>query len=479
MNHLCNKYQSPKDIVSILMKKPSYVILLILSIPGFNPLISQPPTADYQLVFSDEFDAPISNRNWWTTNCKTHGEGKCEESMFYMAENVSVAEGHLKLTARAEEQTCNGKPKSYTSGQVYSATRYTYGYFEARVKLPEGRGFWPAFWLHATNANEYNNYEEIDIFENCGCDCNKIKFGTFYETDNNGNSGDHMIHDQLDDRIDDICNNFHVIGAEWTAQSITYYVDGIQRFTTPNINNHSPKHVLFNLAIEGCYGGCGPIEYCGGLNWERSTNQGGDCEVMCNTKFPQTYEVDWVKFYQKPKDILYFWGKADMCVGTKHKIGVSKHLMATYSPPVASPQLQVTPMKWDLTSPGVWKGYTVKPLTPGNHSFTVTVNFPSGHSETRTMDIHAMNMVPATPMSILLTPDYDNCCYNISTTLTSYASSYIWHINNVPKTTKSSTANVCLPNGTAAVSVQASNGCGTSKPKSHVYSLNAVFGCYP
>lgn len=464
---------------SIFMKKPSLFMLAIISLFGLDIALSQPPSEAYQLVFSDEFEEPLPQKNWWTTKCETHGTGNCEESMFYMAENVSVSGGHLILTAREEAQTCNGKTKQYTSGQVHSATQYTYGYFEARVKLPEGRGFWPAFWLYATNTNAYNNYEEIDIFENCGCDCNEIKFGTFYEIDNNGISSDNMNHDQLNYGIDDICNNFHVIGAEWTPLAVTYFVDGVQTFTTPNRNNHSPKHVLFNLAIEGCYGGCGPIEYCGDLNWERSKHPGGDCEVMCNTAFPQTYEIDWVKVYQRPRDMLYFSGKEEMCVGTKYKLGVSKHLDATYSSPIASPGLEVTPMKWDLTKPGVWKGYIVKPLTPGKHSLTVTVNFPTGHSEKRTMDISVANRVPSTPLSILFTPDYDNCCYEIATTPTSFASSYIWKINDVLKTTRSSIANTCIPNGTISVSVQANNGCGASVPKSHVYSLNPVFGCYP
>lgn len=373
------------------MIKPITFFLLLTSFFALQLVHAQAPSSDYLLVFSDDFEDSLHSKNWWKDNCTKHGEGKCEESMFYMPENVTVSDGLLKLTARQEEQTCNGQTKAYTSGQLMTATQYGYGYFEARVKLPEGRGFWPAFWLQATNQNAFNNYEEIDIFENCGCNCDEIKFGTFYETDNNGIASDNCIHDQLDYPVEDICNNFHTIGVAWRADSIIYYLDGMPKFRTANIHNHSPKHLILNLAIEGCYGGCGPIEYCGGLRWRISRHPGGDCQVMCNTVFPSTYEIDWVRVYQKPADILHFWGLPEqLIVGTKYKVGVPKHLDATYLPPEASSDMQVRAMRWDYRKPGLRKGYEIKPLTPGEHSLTITVDLASGHRETRTLKVWAV-----------------------------------------------------------------------------------------
>jgi len=43
---------------------------------------------------------------------------------------------------------------------AWSKRQFRYGYFEARCFLPEGKGYWPAFWLYGGNPNE-----EIDIME--------------------------------------------------------------------------------------------------------------------------------------------------------------------------------------------------------------------------------------------------------------------------------------------------------------------------
>ena len=71
--------------------------------------------------------------------------------------------GVLRIEARKEP---DGKWLSgllaarNTCGEGFSQK---YGYFEARAMLPEGDGFWPAFWLMARDSEEYS--AEIDVFE--------------------------------------------------------------------------------------------------------------------------------------------------------------------------------------------------------------------------------------------------------------------------------------------------------------------------
>ena len=49
---------------------------------------------------------------------------------------------------------------NYSTSAIYSKNRFQYGYFEARCKVPEQKGVWPAFWLFGQN-----NKDEIDFME--------------------------------------------------------------------------------------------------------------------------------------------------------------------------------------------------------------------------------------------------------------------------------------------------------------------------
>lgn len=76
----------------------------------------------------------------------------------------------------------------YYSARLNSTASWTYGRFEARMKLPGGWGTWPAFWLYPDDdfrygTNPVTNYGwpnagEIDIMENVGYDQNVIHAST-------------------------------------------------------------------------------------------------------------------------------------------------------------------------------------------------------------------------------------------------------------------------------------------------------------
>ena len=63
------------------------------------------------------------------------------------SQNITFSNGKLILTAR--QATGLGWGRTYTSGRVQSNGKgdFTYGRFEASIKLPTGQGSWPAFWM--------------------------------------------------------------------------------------------------------------------------------------------------------------------------------------------------------------------------------------------------------------------------------------------------------------------------------------------
>src|SRR4051812_28536993 len=124
-------------------------------------------------VFDDEFSGTALDRGSWYPNrwfAATCAKGATSEELEYYTgrqANVSVADGHLQLTARKESYSCGegswAGTSSYTSGWVQTggarasdgsaeAPGFTLGlgYVEARIKLPAGKGLWPAVWMLQT-----------------------------------------------------------------------------------------------------------------------------------------------------------------------------------------------------------------------------------------------------------------------------------------------------------------------------------------
>ena len=66
------------------------------------------------------------------------------------------------------------------SGRVYAHVNegWQYGYFEASIKLPKGKGTWPAFWMMPVgndwNTNPWPMCGEIDIMEEVGVVPNEV-----------------------------------------------------------------------------------------------------------------------------------------------------------------------------------------------------------------------------------------------------------------------------------------------------------------
>ena len=119
---------------------------------GGNLCVDEP----WQLVFSDDFDGDSLDREKWMTwypygengsdqcwFCRTHGE----EGQVYRDENAVVENGILKLVVQRESDSWYDLPRDYTSGMVHSRQAFTdYARYEIRCKIPEGDGFWPAFF---------------------------------------------------------------------------------------------------------------------------------------------------------------------------------------------------------------------------------------------------------------------------------------------------------------------------------------------
>ncbi len=229
--------------------------------------------APYRLVWADEFNGTSIDTTVWTFETGNNGWGNNEHE-FYTASNATVKDGELLITARKESVGT----ASYTSARMKTQGRksFIYGRVEARMKIPLGQGLWPAFWMLGENISSigWPKSGEIDIMEHINAD--SLLYGTAH-WDKNGHvsSGGKTVFDP---------SAYHVYDIEWTADVLTWHVDGVKYHELSITNStgnvfpfHSPFFILLNFAVGG--------------DWPGHT--------IDDSKLPASMYVDYVRVYQK------------------------------------------------------------------------------------------------------------------------------------------------------------------------------------
>ena len=242
--------------------------------------------AGYQLVWRDEFNDPSlimpDAKEWWyetaepgwvNNELQTYVAGRTGDII-----TADVSDGTLKIRAIKDGN------RVY-SARVNTRKNWTYGYFEARLKLPKGKGTWPAFWMMPSVWSGWPEGGEIDIMEHVGCVPTEVSSSihckAYY----------HAIGTQKTAarKVAGVMDEFHTYALEWTPEYIKTYVDGKQLFYyNPddysggrNANTwpfNKPFELKLNLAWGGDWGGMmGVDESC----------------------LPATYEIDYVRVFQK------------------------------------------------------------------------------------------------------------------------------------------------------------------------------------
>ncbi len=133
--------------------------------------------------------------------------------------------------------------RRYSSGVITSERSFSqrYGYFEMRARMPAGRGFWPAFWLLPQSGAWP---PEIDIVEVSGARPRSVHLGLIDRSRPKGHPGGLWVDDAID-----TTDGFHTYAAEWTAEDVRFFIDGVQRFASGPHQLHEPMYMLANLAL--------------------------------------------------------------------------------------------------------------------------------------------------------------------------------------------------------------------------------------
>ena len=242
-----------------------------------------PAKAGWKKVFEDDFEGTqLDMEKWWFAPWAKNPEKKV----------ALDGEGHLAIKCDFIPGTTN-----LTSGGIWSARAFSYGFAEAKVKFTKNNGWWAAFWLYGrSNTNPGVDGSEIDIFEDYYTRAAKPGAPNRPILDHNLHIsvGKALQSWQYRSELPGTLDDWYVIGCKWTPFEISYYVNGK---LMKSHANHSPydgvvfdarNHAAMNAPLHILFSGCIM------RGWGRRDTTG------CT--FPEFFKIDYVRYWEYPQD---------------------------------------------------------------------------------------------------------------------------------------------------------------------------------
>lgn len=298
------------------------VLSACVAAPNVNQHASRSLVTDpaWKTVWMDDFEGDEIDRGKWAPEQSCWGGGNNERQCYTDREqNILVDEGLLRLRAQKEVFTGPNLPEgmagapageltqAYTSGKVRTRglAAWTYGRFSARMKLPDGQGTWPAFWMMSAE-DPYGPWPlsgEIDIMEavNLETPCEACVRGIERRTSGALHFGDaipnntYLYLNTPGNELIGPSQAWRTYAVEWSKDAIQWFVDDqiflriesqdwFSESPSAKDNPHAPFdqpfYLILNLAV-------------GGNLAEQKNGAGFD-----PSSFPAELLIDWVKVEQ-------------------------------------------------------------------------------------------------------------------------------------------------------------------------------------
>ncbi|WP_372622943.1 family 16 glycosylhydrolase [Falsiroseomonas sp.] len=174
-----------------------------------NPTPLDP--SGWQLTFSDGFDGAYLDRAAWPI--LFNGSRYWNNAFEWRAENVIVWDGELTVSSIAS-------PSGWTAGGVNMGWNgQLYGRWEVRARLDEGKGTSAAILLWPTDG-EYP--PEIDLMESP--DPGRTITSMTVHSEGFADAQGHQVFSDA--------SEWHTYAVDWLPGRITFYIDGVERWST-------------------------------------------------------------------------------------------------------------------------------------------------------------------------------------------------------------------------------------------------------
>lgn len=253
---------------------------------GITPLKRTPAGRPLVMTFDDEFHGANNPSPLWRTRLGDDTyrglAGRTLENNreleLYVDSQLADAHGliglnpfrsdgeHLDILAWPTPAPMRARldNQPYVSGVISSQPSFAqlYGYFEMRVRLPPGKGLWPAFWLLPKDGSWP---PEIDVMEAVS-DPTHI-YSTVHSTTGPAAGVEARVSPDA----------FHTFAVSWDRKRVAWFVDdrSIGSVPTP-ADMHKPMYMVANLAVGG--------------DWPGAPDE--------TTVFPATLSIEFIRAYR-------------------------------------------------------------------------------------------------------------------------------------------------------------------------------------
>lgn len=267
------------------------------------------------LYFEDNFNEKQLNlSNWEPQTGVVRDIDFTGQKAYHKPDNAVTEDGLLKIISKKEtlidqEYTVwlpdgTEDPRidnfDYSTAEICTKQKFLYGIFEARIKIPKGKGFFPAFWLYSSHPwNEIDIFEFKTPFNALGNyepeNLSKIhKMNVLHDFDNDGKKSEC----QSEYTGSDFSTTFHTFTLIWEKDKIEWYVDG-------QLKRRDTYLMQLSGANTGCYLAAGPY-------YKRLVYPNKPMSIILNTAiqnnqslpdastvFPNQMEVEYVRYYKR------------------------------------------------------------------------------------------------------------------------------------------------------------------------------------
>lgn len=247
--------------------------LFLKIIPGLMLVFSEclyaqdkPAVTETDTIFFDDFSGNSLDRekwnvigtDFWVNNEQQVYVDSTVTIFTVKGENAKNTKNALVLKAHYAPGfiTYRGNNFDFISGRIDTRDKvmFTYGTAAARMKLPKGSGFWPAFW--ALGGGKWPETGEIDIMEYVG-ETDWVGVA-LHGPDYSGETP--LVNKYFFPEGEDV-TQWHVYSVDWTPESFEFKVDGrlIYRVIKPMVEHYgkwafdNPKFLILNFALGGAY----------------------------------------------------------------------------------------------------------------------------------------------------------------------------------------------------------------------------------